>query len=76
MISKLPVTAVGTIGTRDSAASMNAPFLNGASRPSRERVPSGKMTTTPRLWRTFSPAARRLSIARPHESTSGSTRKG
>ena len=41
IIFVLPEIDTGTTGTPASIAIINAPFLKGSSRPSRERVPSG-----------------------------------
>ena len=41
----LPLMVTGTTGAPASTAAMNPPGLNGSSRPSKLRVPSGKNTT-------------------------------
>ena len=45
MPAAVPHTATGSTGTPASMASRKAPDLNGSSRASRERVPSGKIIT-------------------------------
>ena len=40
-LSKVPSMVTGMIGTPESIARWNGPFLNGSRRPSLERVPSG-----------------------------------
>ena len=45
----MPETATGKTGQLASQANLKAPSLKGSISPSRERVPSGKMSTgTPR----------------------------
>ena len=65
MISCDPMMATGTMSTPESIARWKPPFLNGPSRPSRVRVPSGKMTTDwpDRIRRAASPTVRRADAA-------------
>jgi hypothetical protein len=45
IMSRLPLIAMGTIGTFDLIARVNPPFLKGWIEPSGLLEPSGKMTT-------------------------------